>query len=130
MAPTARIGTKIKRARERMRLSQADVARQLGVSRSAVNAWENDRAYPQSSIGALEALYGISLDGEPEREPELPSAEDLEDLRRNIVEALGDGERAARMLAALDNVVSGAKSSSPNAAPGEASSKPSRRRAG
>jgi transcriptional regulator with XRE-family HTH domain len=55
----------IRRARERKRLSQAEAAARLGVSRSALNSWENDRAYPRNSVGALEALYGISLDGPP-----------------------------------------------------------------
>jgi len=62
MAAESPIGTRIKRARERKRMSQAELADALGVSRSAVNAWENDRAFPQSSIGALEDILGISLD--------------------------------------------------------------------
>lgn len=67
-----KIGRIIKRARERRRLSQAEAAAALGVSRSALNAWENDRAYPRSSIGALEELYGIAIDGEPEPGPSVP----------------------------------------------------------
>jgi len=63
-----KIGKTIKRARERKRMSQAEAAEALGVSRSALNAWENDRAYPRSSIGAIEDLYGITLD-EPEQPP-------------------------------------------------------------
>ena len=53
-------------------MSQAAAAEALGVSRSALNAWENDRAYPRSSIGAIEELYGISLDDEPEQRPAVP----------------------------------------------------------
>lgn len=63
MATNPRIGTMIRRARERKRMSQEDLAHLLGVSRSAVNAWERDRAYPRNSIGALEEILGISLDG-------------------------------------------------------------------
>lgn len=71
MAANPRIGTMIRRARERKRMSQEDLARLLGVSRSAVNAWERDRAYPRNSIGALEEILGISLDGgQGEREPQ------------------------------------------------------------
>src|SRR5215469_18427609 len=81
MAPQSpRIGTRIRRARERKRLSQADLAGRLGVSRSAVNAWENDRAWPQNSIGALEEILGITLD-EPEQAPRLPGTLD-EDVAR------------------------------------------------
>ena len=66
MPATPRIGTTIRRARERKRMSQKKLAEELGVSRSAVNAWENDRAWPQNSIGALEEVLGISLGEEPE----------------------------------------------------------------
>lgn len=69
-----KIGKTIKRARERKRMSQAEAAAALQVSRSALNAWENDRAYPRSSIGAIEELYGIRLDGEPEPAPEISRA--------------------------------------------------------
>lgn len=71
MAETTPIGTMLRRARERKRLSQKELAEKLGVSRSAVNAWENDRAWPQNSIGALEDVLGISLDGTPAAPAEL-----------------------------------------------------------
>ena len=66
MATTPRLGTMIKRARERKRMSQQQLGDELGVSRSAVNAWERDRAYPRNSIGAIEEILGISLDAEPQ----------------------------------------------------------------
>lgn len=59
-----RIGTRIRRARERLRMTQSDLAGKLKVSRSAVNSWENDRTYPKNSIGALEHVLGIDLDGD------------------------------------------------------------------
>lgn len=61
MASQPRIGTRLRRAIERKRMDQADVARALGVSRSAVNAWVNDRTYPRNAIGALEELLGVDL---------------------------------------------------------------------
>ena len=66
MATGKRIGTRIRRAMERKRLDQAALASQLGVSRSAVNAWINDRAYPRNAIGALEDVLGVSLGGDGE----------------------------------------------------------------
>lgn len=51
----------IRRARERKRMTQDQLAEALGVSRSAVNAWENDRAVPQRSIGAIEEVLGITI---------------------------------------------------------------------
>ena len=65
MATDSPIGTKIRRARERKRMSQDELAAAVGVSRSAVNAWENDRAYPRNSVGALEDILGIDLYSPP-----------------------------------------------------------------
>jgi transcriptional regulator with XRE-family HTH domain len=101
-----KIGRTIKRARERRRLSQAEAAAALGVSRSALNAWENDRAYPRSSIGAIEELYGIVIDSEPEQqEPEIPTPAELEDLRVHIREVMGG--KANAVEAALDAALHG-----------------------
>lgn len=75
-----RIGTAIRRARERKRWSQKDMADRLGVSRSAVNAWENGRAYPQNSIGALEELLGISLTEDTIDDPALAAEDEWERL--------------------------------------------------
>ena len=73
---------------ERKRLNQIELARLLGVSRSAVNAWINDRAWPQGSIGALEDILGISLDA---GEPRPLSEEEREELTQEY-------ERLGRIL--------------------------------
>ncbi len=59
------IGMQIKRARERLRMTQAQLGKAIGVSQKTIDNWEHDRRYPRSSIGALEEVLGISLDGEP-----------------------------------------------------------------
>lgn len=56
------LGTRIRRARERLRMSQRQLAARIGVSVRAVGDWENDRSVPRNSLGALEELMG-SLDG-------------------------------------------------------------------
>jgi DNA-binding XRE family transcriptional regulator len=58
--PTDRtpIGLKIKRARERLRITQEELARDIDVSQKTIDNWENDRSYPRSAIGALEARLG------------------------------------------------------------------------
>lgn len=63
------IGAVIRRARQRLRMSQDELALKVGASRSAVNAWERDRAWPRNIV-ALEEVLGISLDGMPEPELE------------------------------------------------------------
>lgn len=117
---SAPIGKKIKRARERRRMSQAEAAEKLGVSRSALNAWENDRAYPRSSIGAIEALYGIVIDDEPQPPPGIS-----DDLRAAIMNdpELTDAEREAVLAAVKRQIATergwGVSSSGPGDAPGQ-----------
>lgn len=74
MASHPRIGTRLRRAIERKYRSgapQADLARDLGVSRSAVNAWVNDRTYPRNAIGALEELLDVDLTSDEPRNAEV-----------------------------------------------------------
>jgi transcriptional regulator with XRE-family HTH domain len=61
MAAEPRLGTRIRRARERRRWTQQRLADELGVSLRAVGDWENDRAYPRNSVGALEEKLGVDL---------------------------------------------------------------------
>jgi transcriptional regulator with XRE-family HTH domain len=61
MASRPRIGGIIRDAMEREHMDQIQLARALDVSRSAVNAWINDRAWPMNRIGALEDLLGIKI---------------------------------------------------------------------
>lgn len=103
MAATPRIGTMIRRARERKRMSQKELAAELGVSRSAVNAWENDRAWPQNSIGALEDILGIAIDSTSAVADELAPTDEWEagvlsdpDLPDDLKRALISDSRAAR----------------------------------
>lgn len=59
------VGMKIKRARERLRMTQAQLGAALGVSQKTVDNWEHDKTYPKSAIGALEEVLGISLGETP-----------------------------------------------------------------
>jgi transcriptional regulator with XRE-family HTH domain len=78
MASRPRIGALVRDGIERKGLRQREVAEKLGVSRSAVNAWANDRAYPQSYvIVALEELLGIKI----------PRWEDPDETVRELIAA-------------------------------------------
>lgn len=57
-----RIGLKIKRARERLRWTQAQLADAIGVTQKTIDNWEHDKSYPKSSVGALEDVLAVSLD--------------------------------------------------------------------
>jgi transcriptional regulator with XRE-family HTH domain len=61
MASRPRIGGIIRAAMEREHMDQIQLAQALDVSRSAVNAWINDRAWPMNRIAALEDLLGIKI---------------------------------------------------------------------
>lgn len=60
------LGARIRRARERAKLSQEELANAVGASVRAVGDWENDRRKPRNRLGAIEEVLGISLDGEPD----------------------------------------------------------------
>lgn len=75
------IGTRIKRSRERKRWTQRQLAEALQVNIKTVDNWENGRTSPRSSLGALEAVLGISLD-EPEPKPLPPGL--LASIRRDV----------------------------------------------
>lgn len=62
MLGKAEAGRVIKRARERHRWTQAQLAEALGVDRKTVDNWENGRRSPRSSAGAIEDVLGINLD--------------------------------------------------------------------
>lgn len=52
----------IKKARERKRLTQEDVAKKLGITAQTVSAWESQRKFPRiADIDALADLYGINV---------------------------------------------------------------------
>ena len=57
------IANKIKMLRERRNLTQSDLAKKLGLTRSGVNAWEMGISVPSTQyIVELAALFGVSTD--------------------------------------------------------------------
>lgn len=58
-----RMGERIKNLREASNLTQAELARKLGLSRSAVNAWEMGLSVPSAAyVVALSKQLGVSTD--------------------------------------------------------------------
>lgn len=66
MATDLPLGTRIRRARERKRWTQQQLADALNVDRKTVDNWENGRTRPRSSIGAIETALDVNLSGEPD----------------------------------------------------------------
>lgn len=97
--PPPPLGMKIKRARERLRWTQAQLGDRIGVSQKTIDNWEHNRRYPRSSIGALEEVLGVILadDAEPMISAELRSRiRDLTPAEREWVR--GELARAERAL--------------------------------
>lgn len=78
MTPTPALGSAIKRARERLRLSQKELAARIGVNVKTVDNWENGRTSPKSSLGALEDVLG-NLQEREARANQTPPADELLD---------------------------------------------------
>lgn len=93
MATEPRLGTTIKRARERKRWTQQQLADRVGVNRKTVDNWENDRSSPRSSIGVLEDVLGTSLS---------PEAAGGESLAQQMRRKLGELEELARRMEEQD----------------------------
>lgn len=57
------IADKIKVLREQQNLTQADLAKQLGITRSSVNAWEMGISVPSTQyLMELAAIFQVSTD--------------------------------------------------------------------
>ena len=101
MAAEPRLGTTIRRARERKRWTQQQLADALSVSVRTVNDWENDRSYPRNSIGALEQVLDVRFgDDEPRARTISP------ELRRLIADVLaGDVDAQRRVIGLLEGTL-------------------------
>lgn len=91
MATDPRLGTKIKRARERKRWTQQELADRIEVDRKTIDNWENGRTSPRSSIGALEDVLGVMLTAGEE-----PGEESAADVARRLERLLREREEDER----------------------------------
>ena len=97
MAADSPLATRIKRARERRRWTQQQLADRLAVDRKTIDNWENGRTTPRSSMGALEAVLGSLGEEGPEvytdpNEIELGNLTTFsEDQRREFIRAYREG---------------------------------------
>lgn len=87
MATDPPIGTKIRKRRQVLGLTQDDLAARLNVSRSTVANWESGKHFPLRYLGRVESVLGVSLNGDAEA-PVIPP-----DLQRRI-DALSPDEQA------------------------------------
>lgn len=104
MAADPHIGTRIRKRRQVLRMTQDGLAAELGVSKSTVANWERGKHFPLRYLGAIEDVLGVSLDGgtAPETEPETEwerwerSVLTNPHLPRDVAEAMVRDARDAR----------------------------------
>lgn len=65
MATGTPLGTRIRKRRQVLHLTQEDLAARLSVSKSTVANWERGKHFPQRYLGAVEAILGPLEDEEP-----------------------------------------------------------------
>ena len=57
------VAERISELREQQNMTQAELAKRLGITRSSVNAWEQGISVPSTQyIVELSALFGVSTD--------------------------------------------------------------------
>lgn len=93
MATDPRIGTRIQRRRQAMRMTQDELAGQLGVAKSTVANWETGKHFPKRHLGAVEAALGIRLTGDPD--------DSIEKLEQDVATSRDLTERQKQMLLSL-----------------------------
>jgi transcriptional regulator with XRE-family HTH domain len=103
MTDAPSIGLRIKRARERRRWTQRQLADAVGVNIKTIDNWEAGRTSPKNRLGALEDVLGISLTAVPAPEPGLVAGDEWErsvlddpDLDAETKRELIAASRAAR----------------------------------
>lgn len=80
------IGSNIKTLREKHGISQADLARQLGLSRQSVSKWEMSQTTPSvEMLLALSELFGVSINEIIEGKSIISSINEVTAVEKNVV---------------------------------------------
>ena len=116
----ATLGDRIAGARERAGLTQAELARRLGVRLATLTGWEDDRAEPRANqLQTLAGLLGVSMKwlmsgvGEgvpppPEADRDATLARLLGELREARMAHARAGEKLAKVEARLQALAASA----------------------
>jgi transcriptional regulator with XRE-family HTH domain len=94
MTPPPALGPAIKRARERSKMTQRELADQVGVNVKTVDNWENGRTHPKNRLGALEEALSVSFGEAEPRGLERTREEELEHAERLLAEVAESLRRA------------------------------------
>jgi transcriptional regulator with XRE-family HTH domain len=98
------IGVRIAKRRQALRMTQEDLAAELGVSKASVANWESGKHFPKRKLGLIEAVLGVSLDEEPV--PPRVRPEVLRDMYADI-RASVPADEAELMIANIEAALRG-----------------------
>jgi transcriptional regulator with XRE-family HTH domain len=98
------LGTRIRRARERRRWTQQQLADAVGWSLRAVSNWENGHRHPRGAIGKLEEVLGVDLSKESQDPKELELRESLSWMDEDEIEQVVYAYRQRRASGRLRQV--------------------------
>lgn len=97
------LGLRLRRARERARLTQRELAEAVGVDRKTVGNWESGVSSPRSSLGRLEAVlkeHGFTVDTES-----WPPPAGADAVIRMIVEVLDSAFSPAVQVQMIKDII-------------------------
>lgn len=98
-----RIGLRLKKAREKTRRTQEEVAEDVGVSRNMVNLWEAGTSFPMpEKLLPLASLYGVSIDWVLGREESLRA---VKEARGQYVAGAAWDDFTPEERAALETII-------------------------
>lgn len=92
------LGDRIRAARERMGLTQAELGERVGAARETVGNWELGITSPRNKLGKLREVLGAELDGTVRAADQ--DAGVLLDMPREVLEGLSPAERDEVITAA------------------------------
>jgi len=84
MATDPSIGTRIRKRRQVLGMTQQQLAERVDVNRSTVATWESGKHFPLRYLGRVESVLGISLSDE--EQPQLLSPRARKVLREELSE--------------------------------------------
>ena len=100
------LGRRIAAQRQRLGLSQAELAQRVGVTRETMASWESGQSEPRSNrlmtlAGVLEASVGWLLEGHGDCAPSPAGYTDVEHLRTQVTAAKDLADNLSTMLDSL-----------------------------
>jgi transcriptional regulator with XRE-family HTH domain len=92
------LGVTIRSARERLHMTQQDLADAVGVSARTIGNWEQGHRLPKNRMGALEEVLGVNLTGTSVAAPPEPDLIPGDDWEADVLADAGLPDHLKRQL--------------------------------